>query len=389
MERNPEPELLSRFHGHWPDSPFFIYDALAVAGKIAAFRGAFGPEARLRFSVKSNPNPGLLRWLAPRIDGFDVSSETELRLLRGLGFGDAPVSVSGPGKTDACLRAAAGFADVVVHVDSEDELAAMPPGVPVSLRIFSDDAFSAKLGFTREAYERALSAPPAPSAAPRPAFRGLHVYLGREGFSFARLQRAVDEMGALLRAAPGKFRPAPVLAIGPGLPARWDRWDGNRPPPFRLPGPCEFEIGRGLVGEAGMYATPVLARKSTDAGDDVVIVNGGLQHLGSPFVTAAQKLGDVRAWLFRGGERVRESGEKTFVVTGSLCLGHDILHPRLSLPESVRRDDWLVFPCAGAYGPTAGVPHFIGQDPAREFLAEGDRTEDVTVQDFRLYHECF
>jgi len=269
-------------------------------------------------------------------------------------------------------------------------LAAMPPGIPVSLRIFSDDAFSAKLGFTREAYERALSAPNAASttAAP-PAFRGLHVYLGREGFSFARLQRAVDGMDALLRAAPEKFRSDPVLAIGPGLPARWDRWTGDRPPPFRLPRPCELEIGRGLVGDAGMYATPVLARKSTDAGDDVVIVNGGLQHLGGPFVTAAQKLGDVQAWLFRDGARVRGHGTKTFVVTGSLCLGHDILHPRLSLPESVRRDDWLVFPCAGAYGPTAGVPHFIGQDPAREFLVEGGRIEDATVQDFRLYHECF
>ncbi|MCM2282615.1 MAG: hypothetical protein NDI61_12300, partial [Bdellovibrionaceae bacterium] len=294
------------------------------------------------------------------------------------------ISVSGPGKTDSCLSKAKELRVQVIHVDSLDELHALghPGTCGIGLRLPSADGQSGKLGLTAMEMEQAIQTSPVP-------LWGLHSYLGRERFSKAQLSQSWESMAQLISRFPTRFQTQPRLALGPGLPARWQSdAEGASHASLGSSMPCDFEVGRGLLAAAGYYATPVLARKATNFGDETVIVNGGLQHLGSPFVTATQKLTDIQAICVRAGQPVQEE-TKTFAIYGSLCLGHDVLHPRLPLPRSLRRGDWIVFPLAGAYGLTGGVPHFIGQDLPTEWIYENGRLRDVTAHDFRLYHDSF
>ena len=160
-------------------------------------------------------------------------------------------------------------------------------------------------------------------------------------------------------------------------------------PPFpSIDTPTTFELGRGLVASCGFYAAPVLSRKLLDRGGEALVLHGGLQHLGSPFVSFAQKVETLQASALRQGQKLQEES-KEFLVAGSLCLGHDILHPRLKLPANIQRGDWVIFPQAGAYGLSAGVPFFIGQDLPREVIFENGSFKDSTLKDFRLYQECF
>ena len=50
--------------------------------------------------MKCNPNPGLLAWLAPRVDLIDVSSIGEFRAAVAAGWSPERASFTGPGKRE-------------------------------------------------------------------------------------------------------------------------------------------------------------------------------------------------------------------------------------------------------------------------------------------------
>jgi diaminopimelate decarboxylase len=381
---------------------FFSYDLDILATRTLEIRrslGRFSKKTRLSFSVKSNPHPEILKFLDKVLDGFDVSSDLELQLCQRLGISAAKVSLSGPGKTNLCLQRARQMEIEVLHLDSLEELeVALGLGFEnLSFRIHTPDIFSTKLGLTSADLSEGLLKLNTKAL-------GLHSYLGREAFSWERLDLAAKTMQEWLSQKAKYFVQEPQLYLGPGIPGGWLP---NSPPegsasaqPRDLT--VTFEVGRGLVAGCGYYAVPVLSRKALEKGGEALIVHGGLQHLGSPFVTLAQKVQNLQVrvvrdgvWLNSGFEHDQDPAQENsaqsdeFLVAGSLCLGHDILHPRLRLPKTVRRGDWLVFPQAGAYGLSAGVPFFIGQDLPREFIVRDGVVTDQTMKDFRLYHECF
>ena len=361
----------------------FCYDLDSLplrAQRLESFLRSFAPNSSLSFSIKSNPHPRVLLQLSRYVNGFDASSELELQLCRSLGISGSRISISGPGKTDDCLNLAKAMQVGVLQVDSLNELEfAKSIGISnLSFRIYTPDMFSAKLGLNSLDLAVALADLKTPAL-------GLHTYLGREVFNWQKLTTVVENMSALFDQYPKSFSSEPQLFIGPGIPANWNT-DVLEHPKTELP--ATFEIGRAIVAECGFYAAQVLSRKLLDRGGEALIVNGGLQHLGSPFVSLGQKQPDSPVRVIRSGSWLKEECTE-FLVAGSLCLGHDILRPRLDLPKNIQAGDWIVFPRAGAYGLSAGVTFFIGQDLPREFIFENNKFEDQTLKDFRLYHECF
>lgn len=361
----------------------FCYDLDSLSSRAKAlesFLRSFAPNSSLSFSIKANPHPRVLLHLSQFVQGFDASSELELQLCQRLGVSGPRISVSGPGKTDECLNLTKAMQVGVLQVDSLPEFEfAKKIGISnLSFRIYTPDMFSAKLGLNPQDLAVALADLKTPAL-------GLHTYLGREVFSWQKLTAAVENMSALFDQYPKSFSSDPQLYIGPGLPANWNTSSAEHP---KTKLPATFEIGRALVAECGFYSVQILSRKQLDRGGEALIVNGGLQHLGSPFVSLAQKQPDPPVKVIRRGSWLTEESAE-FLVAGSLCLGHDILRPRLSLPKNIQAGDWIVFPRAGAYGLSAGVTFFIGQELPREFIFENNKFEDQTLKDFRLYHECF
>ncbi|MEK8108310.1 hypothetical protein NKG94_31590 [Micromonospora sp. M12] len=85
-------------------------------------REALPRQVELLYAVKANPDPGVLRTLAPVVDGFEAASRGELRRLAEVLPGRAPAAYAGPGKTDADLAAALAAGVHRIHVESPAEL---------------------------------------------------------------------------------------------------------------------------------------------------------------------------------------------------------------------------------------------------------------------------
>lgn len=366
------------------DRAFFVYDFSVFLENLKKVRNQFKrhhSKVNIFFSLKANPNLQLISFIRDHVDGFDVSSLREWRALKDLGVAPNKISFSGPGKTQVLLEEAQGV--FAVHVDSLEEWKICDRlGLPMSLRWGSPVGKDRKLGLSRDEILFVLTH----SKVNR--FLGLHVYLGREAFSVDSAQKCLQELNQLMRLHPDSFVKEPTLFLGPGLTAAEEVSD-----PLITECALTLEIGRGLMGSAGLYVVPVLAVKNRNQDRKSVIVNGGLQHLGSPLVSPRVPLKNLQPPCYRkvNGLWTQLTEKRIEVqVAGSLCLSHDTLHPRVLVPESLQRGDRLVFENCGAYGLTAGVPFFIGQDLPQEFLLDTmGVVKNISPKNFIPYHQGF
>lgn len=105
--------------------PLYVLERGVLKERARQFREAFRqnlPDTGFYYAVKSNNHPAVSEILLQSGMGLDVSSGPELEMALGLGAED--IIFSGPGKTDAELRLAAGAAErVTILVDSFGELA--------------------------------------------------------------------------------------------------------------------------------------------------------------------------------------------------------------------------------------------------------------------------
>ncbi len=268
-----------------------------------------------------------------------------------------------------------------IHVESIDELKVLPLHFNgLSFRLKTSDIYAAKLGMNDEELETAFQMLGSRKIV------GLHAYLGRESFSIERYQELMTRV-TTIKERYGKFLSKDFrFFIGPGLP------HSNLSPSTAtiFKHNCQLEVGRALVASAGYYFAQVLGVKTIQSGRKSVIIEGGLQHLGSPLMTLNQGLMNFKPICFRSENVSFENSENVEAsIFGSLCLWHDNLHPKMQIPQDLSRGDWLGFAMAGAYGLTAGVPHFIGQVLPKEYLLEDNKITDITAKNFRSYHDCF
>jgi diaminopimelate decarboxylase len=125
-----------------------------------------------------------------------------------------------------------------------------------------------------------------------------------------------------------------------------------------------LELGRYLVGEAGIYVARVIDRKIS-RGKTFLVVDGGLNH----HLAASGNFGQVLrknypvalAGNMTGAER------ETVTVVGPLCTPLDILAADFELPRAEVGDLIVVFQ-SGAYGLTASPVAFLGHAAPGEVL---------------------
>jgi diaminopimelate decarboxylase len=124
------------------------------------------------------------------------------------------------------------------------------------------------------------------------------------------------------------------------------------------------ELGRYLVGEAGVYVTRVVDRK-TSRDTTFLVVDGGLHHQ----LAASGNFGQAirRNYPLVVGNRMATEGTETVTVVGCLCTPLDLLGDRVALP-SAQIDDLVVIFHAGAYGLTASPTAFLSHPAPTEVL---------------------
>ena len=126
------------------------------------------------------------------------------------------------------------------------------------------------------------------------------------------------------------------------------------------------ELGRFLVGEAGVYVTRVVDVKES-RGRSYAVVDGGMHHQ----LAASGNFGQVirRNYPLVIGSRADPAPTETETVSvvGCLCTPLDLLGDKVELPTADIGYLIVVFQ-AGAYGLTASPTAFLGHPAPREVL---------------------
>ena len=369
-------------------TPLFVYDSRRIADQVARFRAAF-PEIALHYAVKANPYAPLLEAIAQMVDGFDVASAGELGRVAHLGL---PISFAGPGKRDQELETAIR-AGITINLESEGEAERV-------LAICERERLTAKLAvrvnppFGLKGSGQKMGGLPSPFGVDHdraPAlirriieagadWRGLHIFAGSQALqadALIDLQRETVALAASICDEAGHAPPHVNLGGGFGIPyfAKDEPLNveavgealakalADRP---KILGETKFaiELGRWLVGEAGVYLTRIVDRKES-RGKTFLVTDGGLQHQ----LAASGNFGQLlrRNYPVAIASRFDAEPEEEVTITGCLCTPLDLLADEVMLPRAEVGDLVAIF-CAGAYGLTASPAAFLSQPMAREIL---------------------
>lgn len=375
-------------------TPFFAYDRGLLTGRVAHLRASLPQAIQLHFSVKANPMPALVQHMAGLVDGFDVASASEMRVALDTPMPPASVSFAGPGKTDAELTQAIA-AGVVLSLESPNEavraarigdMLGLRPRV--LLRINPDfEMKSSGMKMGGGARQFGVDAEEAPALLCKIGalgldFHGLQIFSGSQSLSVSTIVDAQSSTFELARRL-ADDAPAPVVLLniggGFGIPYfpgeaaldlrpiadNLDAWL----PRMRDALPqanVAIELGRYLVGEAGVYVTRVTDRK-VSRGQVFLVTDGGMNHQ----LAASGNLGQVirKNYPVAIGTRMEApAGETESVnIVGPLCTPLDILADRMPLPQADVGDLVVVFQ-SGAYGPSASPSGFLSRPAAAEVL---------------------
>jgi len=368
-------------------TPLFVYDFARVRDRIALFRRHF-PSIDLHYAVKANPYTPLLREIVSSLDGLDVASQGEMALALECGMLAGRISFAGPGKRDAEIEAAVA-AGVILNLESEGEAERAQAigrrlGVRPRLAVRVNPDFELRgsgmrmgggakpfgvdaervHGLVRRLVEGGAD------------WRGLHVFAGSQALDAGALieaQRQTLSLAARIAGEAGATPPLVNLGGGFGIPY----FHGERPldvaqigaaladRPSELAGSrLAIELGRWLVGEAGVYLTRVVDRKVSH-GKTFLVTDGGMHHQ----LAASGNFGQVvrRNFPLAVATRFGAAAEEEASVVGCLCTPLDRLADDVMLPRADVGDLIAVF-LAGAYGLTASPQAFLGHPPAREIL---------------------
>lgn len=375
------------------DTPLFVYNMGIVERQVRDLREAMPPQLSVHYAVKANPYPALLERMARLVDGFDVASGGEMTRALEAGMDAAHVSFAGPGKREDELAAAID-AGVTLNLESEGEARralaiAEKRGRTPRLAVRVNPDFDLKgsgmrMGggakpFGVDADRAAVLARSLIDAGAD--WHGWHIFAGSQALDAGALietQAATVALAARLSDAVGATPPLVNLGGGFGIPYfRGDQRLDIAPIGEALGQTLEaradilaqsefaMELGRWLVGEAGVYLTRVVDVKQSQ-GETFVVVDGGLHHQ----LAASGNFGTVvrRNYPMAVANRYGvPPAEEAVMVVGCLCTPIDKLGDKVALP-SVSEGDLIAIFAAGAYGASASPSAFLGHPPALELL---------------------
>ena len=374
------------------DSPCFVYSSDMLRERVASLRAAMPDRLAIHYAMKANPFAPVLALMASLVDGIDIASAGELVLATAAGMDPGKISFAGPGKRDRDLEAAI-VAGVTLNLESEgeaDRALAIGQRIGVQPRLavrvnpdFDLRGSGMRMGGGAKPFGIDQARVPAlvrHILNEGAHWRGLHIFAGSQaldadaiietqGKTLDLAAQLAEQAGAPLEHLnlgggmgipyfPGDT-PVDIIKVGAGLGERFAAL-----PAILADTHFAMELGRWLVGEAGVYLTRIVDRK-TSHGELYLVTDGGLHHqlaASGNFGTVVRRNYPVAIASHFDAEPLEEAN-----VVGCLCTPLDRLADKALLPRAEVGDLVAVF-CAGAYGATASPADFLGHGKAPEIL---------------------
>ncbi|WP_407281112.1 pyridoxal-dependent decarboxylase, exosortase A system-associated [Aromatoleum evansii] len=383
---------LTRLAARVGQTPFYAYDRQLLDARVGELREALPDAIDLHYAVKANPMPALVGVMAELVDGLDVASAGELRIALDAGCPPADISFAGPGKRDTELEQAVA-AGVLLNVESAGELRRLADisarlGWParVALRVNPDFELKSsgmKMGGGPKPFGVDAEAVPellAEVGCLGLSFEGFHLFAGSQNLRAEAIVEAQQKSFELaLRLADAAPSPVRVLNLGGGFgipyfpgetrldlgPIGANLAEIAHAAQSRMPDAnLVIELGRYLVGEAGIYVSRVVDRK-VSRGQVFLVCDGGLHH----HLSASGNFGQVirKNYPTAIGNRADATATTVTTAVGPLCTPLDLLAERMPLPDAQVGDLVVIFQ-SGAYGASASPQAFLGHPAVVEVL---------------------
>ncbi len=350
-------------------TPFYCYSTATLERHYRVFAEAFSDVPSLVcFALKANSNQAVIATLANLGAGADIVSGGELARALAAGVPANKIVFSGIGKTREEMSAALKAGIYCFNVESEPELLALSEvaqslGVkaPVSIRVNpdvdakthakiatgkSENKFGIPISRAREVYAEAAELPGLRVA-------GVDMHIGSQITELSPFENAaalIAELARDLRAAGHKIDHLD-LGGGLGIPYRND----NTPPPSPaeyaeavkkhtkgLGAKLVFEVGRMIVGNAGILVSRVIYWKQGEA-KNFLIVDAAMNDLIRPTLYEAYHE------ILPVTEPAANAPWSVADVVGPVCESGDYLALDRRLPQ-MKEGDLVAVMTAGAYG---------------------------------------
>ena len=382
---------LDRLAARVGQTPFYAYDRALLSRRVAELRAHLPSSISLHYAMKANPMPALVAHMAREVDGIDVASGRELRVALDAGMDPHEISFAGPGKQAGELRQAIA-SGVLINVESTTELATIARLAAeldliarIAIRVNPDFELKSsgmrmgggpkQFGIDAEVLPELL-----PTITGPLAFEGFHIFSGSQNLRAEAIveaqTKALELATRLAEAAPAPVR---MLNIGGGFGIPYFPGEGRfdlaavgthlhglvADAKRALPeAEIVVELGRYLVGEAGVYVARIVDRK-VSRGQVFLVTDGGLHH----HLSASGNFGQVirKNYPVVVGTRGADAPTEVASVVGPLCTPLDLLADRMELARADIGDLVVVFQ-SGAYGLTASPEHFLSHPAAVEVL---------------------
>lgn len=373
-------------------TPCYIYDKSLIASNIKMLRAMLPDVVKIHYAIKANPYAPLVTQMVEHVSGFDVASHQELVLALSSGMVPANISFAGPGKSTQDLLAAV-VSKVIINVESQHELHQIYEitqqqqcKANIALRVnpsfelknsgMSMAGGSKPFGIDAENIAEMLQT----IDFDKVNVKGLHIFTGSQNLNSEALIQAQSNTFELayqlLKQADIQvthlnigggfgipyFPNEKALLLEPIISNLTKLLEKYQP----LIGFKEIhlELGRYLVGEAGIYLSRIVDKKSS-RGKNYLVTDGGMNH----HLANSGNFGQVirKNYPVVMPQKVHDETPELVNVVGPLCTPLDILANQVNLaPANI--GDLIAVLQSGAYGPTASPQLFLSQPQVKELM---------------------
>jgi len=301
-----DTRLADLVHAH--GTPTYVYSGRYLQERYQAFAHALGPNTLLCYAVKANSNLHLLGLLARLGAGFDIVSGGELERVLRAGGDPRRIVFSGVGKSRAEIRRALEVGIFCLNVESAAELErvsaiAQELGVqaPVALRVNPDVDPGTHPYIATGLQESKFGIPIAEAETlyaqswPHVQFIGIAAHIGSQLLDLAPIGEAARRLRSLYERLQAQGLPLRHLDLGGGVGIRYQNETPPTPADYAatleealagLPAQRVVELGRALVGNAGVLLTRVEYRKSNGS-KEFCVVDAAMNDLLRPSLYGA------------------------------------------------------------------------------------------------------